>query len=216
VIRTTAKRDESISDHQLEHISSSEPPQFTVQEDLLNQFVESGLSIGYEYRVRAVNSAGPGKFNASKSYIPLSPTKTLSTTASAAARKVCIVQLARMCTHLAQLCDFRSHHPKYRSHNALLVNEVLAEHVERAQTAQEAARHSGDPFVEYLVALKDIPAQGIVEKEAESFEDAGVVDGDEGPDRALIGDKSLEPGAGRKLDVIDDWLMALQNESPLL
>ena len=167
---------------------------------LLDTMVESGLSIGYEYRVRAVNSVGAGKFNATSSYIPLHHP---STTEQGHPHKVCTVQLAQVCTHLAQLCDFRGNHPKYRSHNTQLVQTVLIEQTERLQQQGEAKVCSGDPFVEHIVGLKDKSTARTAEA------GAGDIANETIPETSENGDGKLAE------DGLADWLMSLQNECPL-
>jgi hypothetical protein len=189
-------------------VASSSVP----EEALLDRLVESGLSICFEYRVRAVNSVGPGKFNASKAYLPLQQTsalegdnnKGLQKPLPPPLRKVCLVHLAHVCTHLGQLCDFRAHQPKYLSHNTSLVSGLLQERAEHAQREAYAGAHSGDPFVEYLVGLKD-GAEEVDKQEVER----------EGSQTTTVIAFQGESALGPKNDAIDNWLLSLQNECPL-
>jgi hypothetical protein len=98
-----------------------------------------------------------------------------------------------VCTHLAALRDFRTQHPKYRSHNADLVSTVLAQRVEAMRVDNESflVEPSGDPFVGQLVAVKDASLTG---REVRDQVDAAAEDED--PE-------------------IREWLRSLQSECPI-
>lgn len=180
---------------------------------LLQRVVESGLVVGLEYRVRAINSAGLGKFSACTANLPIfqsstaqpsyHPSSSSSVTASGVASRqvngVCTVQLARVFAHLAQLCDFRTKHPKYRSQNNDLVGMVLAQRAETAKAADtQFIERSGDPFVDYLLDLKD---------------------GEKGEDATLSGKLAKEKASNKvneeEMDVISAWIHSLELECPI-
>jgi hypothetical protein len=171
------------------HTPHGQEDQVLEDGEVLQSTVPSALRIAYEYRVRAINSAGVGKFNST------SATTSLQYMLSdgRAPIKMCVVPVAVVCTHLSALRDFRTQHPKYRSHNADLVSTVLAQRAESMRVDDETflVEPSGDPFVGQLVAVKDASLAG---REGRDQTDAAA--DDEDPE-------------------IREWLKSLQSECPI-
>ena len=184
--------------HSLSYPSSSRSA--TAEEDIpvLQSIVRSELRLAFEYRVRAVNSTGPGKFNA------VSAVTSLQYMLSDGRKPVrlCVAPIAQVCCYLASLRDFRAQHPKYRSHNADLVGSVLAQRAEESREQGESfeVEPSGDPFVGYLVAVKD-EALGIATARHPQQEEQPQLEGG-----AVEDEESTQ---------INSWLRALKLECPL-
>jgi hypothetical protein len=181
-----------------------------VVESLLENFAESRLSIAYEYRLRAANSAGAGAFNTTSTtpFLPPPVPANYCVHDTPAApppprpsRKKCIVRVARVHAQLGQLSAFRARHPKYRLHNSGLVSDLIAA---SAQPVQRVVEKTGDPFVSDLVERKIASLS------------AGGGDGAMGEDEPLpvaaVTWAGPTPGEDTELN---SWLMSLELECPI-
>jgi hypothetical protein len=170
-----------------------QPPakQTPLEGEALNRTVPSALRIAYEYRLRAINSAGTGKFNSTSATAPLQ----YMLRDGRKPVKMCVVPVALVCAQLSALREFRVNHPKYRSHNVALVTTVLHQRAEALRVDSESflVEPSGDEFVQQLVAIKDAStgeAAHVAKEEAQLHQ----------------GDEDAEIGA---------WLKSLERECPI-
>lgn len=188
---------QSADNHKISDATSAAGEHGDAHAALLQRVVESGLVIGVEYRVRAINSAGPGKFSACTANLPQQVAQTSS--ADSGKASVCTVKLARVSAHLGQLCEFRTQHPKYRSQNSDLVGTILLQRVITAKNAEELLiERSGDPFVEFLVDLKD-----------------GAVSTTPSGKTANPSEQHGNREAKEELDEIPAWIRSLELECPI-